>query len=491
MKYSKKYILYSFLLSLPTVVLVILACLMIFTTTDETTEETLFNGILGVNDYYTLGIAMGISSAIYIVLLVAYLVILWNMTTYSISESNIVFKSGVFFRKNIVLSYDKVHAITIDRPLALRFFGLSKLAIDSGNTVKNNNEIVIIDNEKAIKELEKELHLRLQGGIYQQEDEVLAENSPYSYKMDLRLAARFVFNNVWLYIILLVSLAIAAVVTVVSDDPLAAISFAALPLGSFLVFSVAAIVSMMVTYYNYKVVETADEVVVSFGLFDIKRIVIAKSRVKAVIVNQDIVQKATGYASVELEMVGLKSNDNEHEVRINHLVPFVKLEDVQNIIAVFSNDFALHKSDIKAKKDSLIFFMLLPMLIVSLIAMPFVIGYSIRSGILDNVSIILICTYALLILVIAICSIFKKQHQGISYDDKNLYLTNGILTKKYHIIPWKNVISVGSVTTPLRKKYGVASLVVSTYTNKLETQKTVSMLSTDDANKIFQIFNKK
>ncbi len=473
-RYNKKYIFYTFLASLPSVLIVGILAMMIFTTEDENTEELIFRGTFGVDNFTTLGIIIGVTSVLYIIGLFVLSILWWHKTTYNIDDTAITLKSGIFYRKNIALPFNKVQAITIDRPLFMRFFGLAKLAIDSGNTTKLNNEIVIIDDLANISKLEKILQSKLKSEVSELVDN--DEVDILHYKMDWKLASTFVFNNVWLYLILIISIAIAGLITGVTEDALAAISFAILPIGSFLLFYIIAVTTLMTTYYDYKVIKKEDAVIVSFGLFSKKRIVVNKEKIKSVVINQDLVQLKTGFASIKLEIIGLKSAENQDEIRIDNILPFIKIKDVQSVLDIFGTDFVIKPVNHKCKKGSLVFFMLLPMLFASLIGLPFIIG-QLAGGLTDiPLFIIFMTIYLTALLLILLISLCQNCNQGIGNDDKNLYLTNGGLVKKYYIIPWKNVVSMGSFTTPLRKNKGVCSAVVTIYASKLDAQKTVSML---------------
>ncbi len=494
MRYSKRYRLYTFLSMLPSVLLVPIVMMAIFTTSEEDSEEIIFNNILGIDSYAKLGIAIGVVCAVYVIAVAIFACLWWSMTKYDIDNSGIRLTSGVIFRRNVYLPFEKIHAITIDRPLFMRFFRLSKLAIDSGNTAQQNNEIVIYDTEDNVKLLEKQLHARLTGVAM---DNMVApadmptEDNRYDYKVDFKLALTYVFNNVWIYIAMLVALGAGIAIAVATDVMLLYFMPLILPLGACLLFGIVSIAVLLLRYYNYCIILKDDEIVVSFGLFDIKRVVINKNRIKSIYLSRDIVQLKTGYCSVHFELVGLASTEDQSEIAVSSIIPFVQLDKAERFLAL-ATDSKIPTATYRASSKSRPFFLLLPALIILAIALPFYVGcaispilglaldMAITSGV---VAIALVCTIVL--------GMVAYSHQGIAYDQDNLYLYKGVLVEKQYVIPWKNVVSIKSSTTPVRRRFGVTSIVVSTYTNKLETAKTVSMLDETTYNDILTAFLEK
>ncbi len=477
MKYSKRYIFYTFLSSLPIVFVVPIVMMAICTTSPEDSDEIIFNNILGVNDMPTLVIWMvSVSVAVAVVLFVlSYLS--WLKTTYTVGESSVDLTAGVVFRRNVSLPYSKIHAITVDRPLFLRFFGMSKLALDSGNTAAQNNEIVIFDTETRIKELESQLHLLLnqEKPVAQIKDDGV--QNVVDYKFDPKLRLTYLYSNIWVYVITLVALGVGIFLAITGLDLVTRLMVVILPLGALVLYCSIALIALTIRYSNYSITLKGDEIVVSFGLLDKKRVVIQKNKIKAISIKRDLVQMLTGYCSITAEIVGLKATEDQSEIAVTHLIPFVKYSEASALISIFGDNYRQSAPQYKASKKALPFFLAIPVLVILTVALPFIIAFAIipSTGLTILASLLLYITVFLIAVTLLLC-ILTKRNQGVSMDDDNLYLEKGTLVKTSYIIPWKNVVSINSFATPIRQKYGVTSLVVSTYTSKLDAKKTVSMV---------------
>ncbi len=479
MRYNKRYIIYTIISTLlPALVLVPILMMAVFTTSPEESDEIIINSnVFGIDSFSELYVAIGIVTAIVAVAIIGFSYLWWAMTRYTIDEQGVTLNAGVVFRRNVTLPYQKIHAITVDRPLLLRFFGLSRLALDSGNTAKQNNEIVIYDTEANVKLLEKKLHALLTNGNIE-EAIVEPSSTPIDYKVDARLACQYLLNNLWLYLLMIIALGAGIFcVAMQPSELIICLLPLILPVGVFILFALITFAVFGIRYHDYTISIKEGDVIVSFGLLDKKRVVIAKSKIKAISIRRDLIQKITGYCSIEAEIVGLKSSEDQSEIAVTSILPFVKTSKALELLSVLGDSYCTKPLEHKSPKKALPFFFLLPIAIVVIIALAIIVPFVTMGdlGLLILGAFIGYGTLGLLLIIVVLACV-ARTNQGVSLDSDNLYLAKGVLVQKYYIIPWKNVVSVHSYTTPLRKACGICTLIVSSYATKLECKKTISML---------------
>ena len=74
---------------------------------------------------------------------------------------------------------------------------------------------------------------------------------------------------------------------------------------------------------------------------------------------------------------------------------------------------------------------------------------------------------ALLVLVLKLISALLSYHtNGIAIEDKKLTAYSGGFNKSITVFMAKHLVAVENVTTPLRKKYGIASVIMHLKTNE-------------------------
>ena len=239
-------------------------------------------------------------------------------------------------------------------------------------------------------------------------------------------------------------------------------------------FSISRIVywSYFIKYYNYNIVYNNNEIIIMYGLLNQHKHTLPREKIKGVCIKQDLVQIKRGFGAAFVEMVGLgveNSEDNEAE---NYLIPIASKENLLLVLKELGlmNEF-VNVSNNVAKK-SLIHFISIPAIIITMIIFPFIISF-----INNIVALILFIIYVITIIILFIIKVIEKKNQGIEYDEEKLVFTNGIFVKKYYALPWSSIVSLGVFSTPWRIKKGIVSIDIDYYTHKGISKKRVYMLN--------------
>ena len=161
MKFNKKYIWQRFLVTLCGVIPTLFIYISIFIADNE--EGKGYSGLLGIDSSGKFLIGMLVVFLIYTIICYILSYLYWKKTTYEIGEQNITLEKGVLFKRKIIIEYENIHAINIDRPFVSILLGLSKLCIDSGNAATSHiNEIEIVDIPDIISQMEKDIKEKIE-----------------------------------------------------------------------------------------------------------------------------------------------------------------------------------------------------------------------------------------------------------------------------------------------------------------------------------------
>jgi len=94
------------------------------------------------------GLAL-IALVIALVTAMALLVMGWLRFGYQLREDAILVRRGIFTRQRLILNYDRIQTVRIERPLYLRPFGLVRLSIESAGSASQEVHLAGIPGEQA------------------------------------------------------------------------------------------------------------------------------------------------------------------------------------------------------------------------------------------------------------------------------------------------------------------------------------------------------
>ena len=176
-------------------------------------------------------------------------------------------------------------------------------------------------------------------------------------------------------------------------------------------------------------------------------------------------------------MIGYTNNtgDDNKNADLGVLVPFCKYEEVGEILSKVLPDYV---PDEKQTKSAAYF----PFVSWFLLVLGIVLGATLILAITDmliyNVPVVVIFAVSLamigvgfVILIIKVISaILSYQTNGLAINNGKITAYYGGFTKNVTVFSFKNLIAVENITTPLRKKAGIASLVMHLKTNALSNE---------------------
>ena len=247
----------------------------------------------------------------------------WWRFLYKLDGDTLHIKSGIFVRKNLYLTKDRIQVIDITSGIIQRMFGLVKLDIQTAGSSSRQAALDAISLEKATEINRILRQIEPLGPILHDSHTGVDESANRSD--DIR--KRIVMPNKELFIAASTSgsfgIALSILATLFSQvEPLISESaifeyfFDLLPsqTDTLMIISVILIFilfawlisffSTLFKYGNFNLEVKEKELVISRGIFEKKRVTIPYNRIQAIHITEGVIRQPLGFASVHLESAG-------------------------------------------------------------------------------------------------------------------------------------------------------------------------------------------
>ena len=426
---------------------------------------------------------------------IVYRILYYKTSGYELTEKEIKCNRGVLFRKRSVLDYKKVHAINKKQNLFHRICGIAILTVDSGSTnTSHQAEITIIEKAKTVDALLDELNALKEGGTRTAEDtkeEVLLCDQDSLYRFTSKKKMLYTLINIASTAFFTALFGVLAIIVIgvcklmLQLDALGTwgqyFLFAVLiTVGAMLLFSafsfVACMIHSFVGYHKFTIAKRGNDIQISFGLLERHTNTFSYDRIKAVKISQSLVQRMLGFASIKLEVIGYtndQGNDNNTELGV--LVPFCKYDEIAEILGKVLPDYIPDKKQTKSVSYFpfvswfALIFGIVTVVVLLQATLPMLI-FNVVSSVIAAVTFAAVGVGAIIFIVKALSAVLSYQTNGLSISNGKITAYYGGFTKNVTVFMARNLIAAENVTTPLRQKSGITSLVMHLKTNALSNE---------------------
>ncbi len=420
---------------------------------------------------------------------IAYRIAYYKTSGYELTETEIRCKRGVFFRKNSVLDYKKVHAINKKQSLFHRLFGIAVLTVDSGSTnTSRQAEIMIVEKSTTVDVLLKKLNALKDAGKLSDADakeEVLLSNDDSLYRFTSKRKMLYTLISILstaFFTLLFGILAIGVIAIcklMLQRDVLGTwgeyfLYAMLITVGAMLLFSLFSFIGCMIRsfvgYHKFTITKYGNDIQISFGLLEKHTNTFSYDRIKAVKISQGLVQRILGFATIKLEVIGYTNESGNNNVELGVLVPFCKYSEIGDILGKVLPEYAPDEKQTKAKSffPFVSWFLLIFGIVISITlvqAISILLLLNVSSSVLFAV--VLLTTLAILILLTVkiVSAILNYKNNGLTINDGKITAYSGGFTRNITVLMAKNLIAVEDITTPLRRKAGITSFILHLKTN--------------------------
>ena len=438
--------------------------------------------------------AFVIGFAVIYVCFVAYRILYYRLSGYELTDKEIKCNRGVLFRKRSVLDYKKIHAINKKQSIIHRIFGIAVLTVDSGSAnTSHQAEITVIEKNAVVDTLLCKLNSLKENGAVSEESETQKEEVLLSDKDSLY---RFTSGKKMLYTLINIAstafftilFAVLAIIVLGVCKVVLELDFLGtwgqyflyailITVGGVLLFSVfsfiGSIIYSFIGYYDFTITKRDNNIQISYGLLEKHTNTFSYDRIKAVKISQGLVQRLPGFASIRLEVIGytVSSGDDDKNAGIGVLVPFCKYEEIDEILNRILPDYIPKEKQTRAVSffPFVSWFLLIFGAITGitvLLTVAVMLMLKAPSTVVLAVSISLLIVGVSVIAVKSVSAALAYQINGIALDKGKITAYSGGFTKNITVFMSSNLVAVEKVTTPLREKEGIASLVMHLKTNE-------------------------
>ncbi|HLR33043.1 MAG TPA: PH domain-containing protein, partial [Fodinibius sp.] len=268
-----------------------------------------------------------------IVFLLVWGAISWYRFSFEASEGELRIEQGVLIRKKLYLTSDRIQVIDISSGVVQRLFGLVAVEIKTAGSSSKEAKISALSREKA-----EALKAKLRRVTDVKEEPGSAdETSHKTYTLatrDLLIAATT--SGRMGVALSLVGAGFSQIDQFLSDEQMYRFIETNMPQStsvSLIVMSIIAVViiswvfsflSTLVAHYDFEVVVSKKELVISRGLFERTQLTIPFNRIQAVQIREELMRQPFGYASLVVESAGY----GERQGNSTTLFPLIRRKEM-------------------------------------------------------------------------------------------------------------------------------------------------------------------
>ncbi len=424
---------------------------------------------------------------------VAYRILYYRASGYELTETEIRCNRGVLIRKRSVLDYKRVHAINKKQNIVQRLFGVAVLTVDSGSAnTAHQAEITIVEKNAVVDALLDKLNRLREGCDQGDESEAKAEEVLLSDRDSLY---RFTSGKKMLYTLINIAsalffaafFAVFAIAVMGLCKGMLQLDFLG-TWGEFLLYAIlisaaamlllsvgtliGSVLHSFVGYYGFSIARRGESIQISYGLLEKHTNTFSYDRIKAVKISQGLVQRLLGFASIRLEVIGytVNSGDENKSAGLGVLVPFCKYDEIGEILSRILPDHV--PSEKQTRAVAFFPFVSWFLLIVGVTAGIASAGTVAVMAILHapasatTATALAIWGVAFTVVLIKLAgAALSYRTNGLAVENERITVYSGGFTKSITVFMAKHLVAVEDVTTPLRRKQGIASLVMHLKTN--------------------------
>lgn len=427
---------------------------------------------------------------------IVYRILYYKTSGYELTDTEIKCNRGVLFRKRSVLDYKKVHAINKRQNLFHRFFGVAVLTVDSGSTnTFNQAEITVVEKEKIVDSLISELNSLKENGIRNEtetskKEEVLLSDNDSLYRFTSKRKMLYTLINIVSTAFFTAIFGVLAIIVIgacklmLQTGSLGTwgeyfLIAVLITLGAMLLLSavsfVVSLIYSFVGYHKFTITKNGNNIQISFGLLEKHTNTFSYDRIKAVKISQNLVQRILGFAEIKLEVIGYTNDSGNNSTELGVLVPFCKYNEIDEILGKVLPDYIPDKKQTEAMAYFpfvswflLIFSAITGVTLLLIISVMLI--FNVAASVIFAVGLSVLGAVGFAIIVKLVSAVFSYKNNGIAVNNGKITAYYGGFTKNITVFMDKNLIAVENVTTPLRKKNGIASLVLHLKTNALSNE---------------------
>lgn len=282
----------------------------------------------------------------------------WWRFLYKVEDGEVHIKSGIFVRKNLYLTKDRIQVIDITSGVIQRMFGLVKLDIQTAGSSSREAAIdaLTLDRAREINSLLRDEGIDISDEVTGETEE--KERVLFNLPAKELLIAASTSGSFGIALSILATL-FSQIEPLISESAMYEYVYELLPsqTDSIMIVSVILIFvvfawllsffSTLFTYGDFRLEVKEKELVISRGIFEKKRITIPYNRIQAVHVTEGVIRQPLGYASLHIESAGYGDDKGTGSIV---LFPLIRRDEILSLLNKVLPDYQKEQEGISPPK---------------------------------------------------------------------------------------------------------------------------------------------
>ena len=421
-------------------------------------------------------------------------IIKWKRFVYWFEDDELRIEYGLFVKKKRYIPFERIQSFNYTESILHRPFKLVKVTIEtagSGSTTEAEAELTAITKEAA-KQIEMELAFAKKrklskASIVVKEptenhlDEEPKNESVTIFKMTMKdiliLAATsggigVVFSGIAVF---MTQFSDIIPYDVIYDEAVVFLKFGffmiAFSVFAFLLFSwIISVILTTLNYYQFTIIQENDQIVLTRGLLEKKKVTIPLGRVQGVRIVENPLRQLFGYCTVIVESAGGSIDDQDKKIR---LFPLIKKSKIKQPLNQLFADFDFEPVWTTSPKRAKPFYYRLDFIWV----IPVIVGISYFYYPYGLFSLLLVPIFVLL-------GLWQHRSAGLSLTRNQLSLRYRSISKYTFFIEKKRMQSLEMRQSPFQKRKALASIETTIKSGMLGASAQVDHLQIEDIEEV-------
>jgi putative membrane protein len=421
-------------------------------------------------------------------------IIKWKRFVYWFEEDELRIEYGLFVKKKRYIPFERIQSFNYTESILHRPFKLVKVTVEtagSGSTTEAEAELTAITKEAA-KQIEMELAFakkrklsKTSIGVEEATESHLYEEpkneSVTIFKMTMKdiliLAATSGGIGVVLSGVAVFMTQFSDIIPydVIYDEVVVFLKFGffiiAFSVFAFLLFSwIISVILTTLNYYQFTIIQENDQIVLTRGLLEKKKVTIPIGRVQGVRIVENPLRQLFGYCTVIVESAGGSIDDQDKKIR---LFPLVKKSKIKQPLNQLFADFDFEPVWTTSPKRAKPFYYRLDFIWV----IPVIVGISYFYYPYGLFSLLLGPIFVLL-------GLWQHRSAGVSLTRNQLSLRYRSISKYTFFIEKKRMQSLEMRQSPFQKRKALASIETTIKSGMLGASAQVDHLQIEDIEEV-------
>jgi len=409
----------------------------------------------------------------------------WYRFKFRVFEGELQIRKGIFVRKNVYMSKERIQVIDLTEGLVQRMFGLVKVEVKTagGGTESATINAITFEEAEELKEALRNRKTTVEGEEVLDSEEIFVEDDEFLDEWNIStkelVLAAFTSGNFGLIASILGALS-GQMDAVINDQTIEYVKDALPGLNNVTLIITVVIAILIISwtfsflgvifsYSDFSVKKTEKELLIRSGLIERKHITIPFDRIQAVRFIEGVLRQPLGCGMLYVESAGFEQNVKERSIV---LVPFISKRKMNNFFDRFLTDFHIPELDIKPPKRSFFRYLRRPNYLL-MIATP-IAWYFWEFGWL----------FFFLAIPATVLGWLRYKDAGLHIESKMIAMQFRNLNRKTAFVRRKRVQVMQETKNPFQERKDLSSLSVTAASGAKGVEFSINDLESEDVSRI-------